>query len=163
MPMFFSKEHQSMSDRISNRRATERNVKKLRRFANSLLGDQHAADIAVLNVMIIHTDILTSEKYHSNQLLALLKAVYQNLSNGQSKSQNISLLNPLRSELVNTFVKFQSLDYAPKAIISLLLIEELSREKISQITEIPLSQIDMYILQSLKFLSEGSDRRLVSG
>lgn len=152
-----------MSDRLSNRRATEQQVKRLRRFAVSLVGDQDAADMVVLEVMISHKRMLASEKCPATQLLALLKAVYQNLRGERRKSQNISLLNPLRSDLVNTFVKFQSLDYAQKAIISLLLIEELSRERISQITEIPLFQIDTYISQSLKFLSEGEDRKLVAG
>lgn len=152
-----------MLDPLSHRHATELSVKRLRRFAVSMVGDQDAADKLVLGVMNSHKHLLVSGTSPAAQLLGLLKAVYQNLHSGGRKSQNLSLLNPLRSELVDTFVKFQSLEYTKKAIISLLLIEELSSEKISQITEIPFPQVDIYISQSLKFLSEGENRKLVSG
>lgn len=152
-----------MSDRLSNRRATEETVKRLRRFAVSLMGDQDAADKVVIGVMKSHRHLLVSEKCPSMQLIALLKGVYQDIHCGRKKSQNLSLLNPLRSELVNTFVKFQSLAYPQKSIISLLLIEGLSREKISQVTDTSLIQIDVFISQSLEFLSEGENRKLVSG
>ncbi|QTD57391.1 hypothetical protein [Parasphingorhabdus cellanae] len=152
-----------MSDRLLNRHVAERRVKRLRRFAVSLIGNQNAADRVVLDVMRIHKSVLVSEKCPTMQLMILLQAVYQDIRSRQSRSQNISLLNPLRSELVNTFVKFQSLAYSQKAIISLLLIEEFSPEKVSQITDIPLSQIDFLISKSLDFLSEGDGLKIVSG
>ncbi len=152
-----------MLDPLSHRHATELSVKRLRRFAVSMVGDQDAADRVVLGVMNSHRHLLVSGISHAAQLLGLLEAVYKDLHGGRRKSQNLSLLNPLRSELVDTFVKFQSLDYTKKAIISLLLIEELSSEKISQITEIPFPQVDIYISQGLQFLSEGENRKLVSG
>lgn len=152
-----------MSDRLSNRHAIEHRVKRLRRFAVSLVGNQDEADAIVLDVLKSQKKMLMSEKSPAAQLVALLKAVYQDLRSEQTRSQNISLLNPLRSELVNSFVKFQSLAYPQKAIISLLLIEGLSREKISQITDIQLPQIDIFISQSLEYLSEGQDCKLVSG
>lgn len=152
-----------MSDRLSNRHATEHRVKRLRRFAVSLVGNQDEADMIVLDVLRSQKKMLMSEKSAAAQLMALLKAVYQDLRSAQARSQNISLLNPLRSELVNSFVKFQSLAYPQKAIISLLLIEGLSREKISKITDIQLPQIDIFISQSLDYLSEGpQDCKLAS-
>ena len=152
-----------MSERVSNRRAVENNLKRLRRFAVSICGDQNSADAIVLDVITSHRKILTPGNCPEAALISLLRAVYQNMKHGEIKSQNMSLLNPLRSELVDVYVKFQWLNYTEKTIISLSLIEKLSSEKIAQITDIPLSQINLSISQSIKFLSSAEDMKCVAG
>jgi DNA-directed RNA polymerase specialized sigma24 family protein len=152
-----------MSERLSNRRAVEKNLKKLRRFAVSVIGDQYSADAIVLDVIASHKNLLMPGYCPKAAFTLMLSAVYQRTESHKIKSRNTPLMNPLKTELLNVYMRFGSLNRKERAIISLLLIEEMSTEKISQIIEIPVSQVNLIIARSLEYLSGSTNALYVVG
>lgn len=143
-----------MLERSSSRRALEKNLKRLRRFAVSLSGNQSTADIAVMDAVKSQKSHLAQEHNPSEILTLLLRAVYRQMDTEQSRPRSISLLKPFGSEAANIYVRFQSLRYTEKAVMSLFLIEGLPPEKIARITQMPLSAVDRTILKNVEFLSD---------
>lgn len=140
-----------MVDQFFDIQYAENIIKRLRRFAASLTADRQLADAAVLDAVRKNTRLLYNDGVHGTSYIELLITVYQLIND---IDLSYMLITPENMDDRSPYSLFQSLHYTDKAIISLLLIEQLIPETIAVIVDMPLqhiqSVIDEYIGSCLR-------------
>lgn len=140
-----------MADPSFDKQYAEKIVKKLRRFASSLIADRQLADTALFDVINRNRHLLRGNHYQDLHYVEMLIAIYLTIGRIDQSYAKIKARNANDNSVFNLF---QSLDYLQKTVMSLFLIEQLPRDTIAMIVDMPVNKVSIMINDNIAALSD---------